>query len=335
MIAVPPCPKPEPGRLNHLGRLGRVSRIWSKRPPDSVGGRYGVRIGSPTWFVHSISIPVVLAAVLLADPTVIHIHRGDTLWGLSRQYHTTVAELKRLNHLPSDTIYAGSTLLVPAPGNTSGHTSGPATYRVRSGDTAGQIALDHHVSLRRLAELNGLHGRMVIHPGQVLRLPEAGQTGYTPPHRHYPRAVTASAARHRAELARRPHPSVEQIRQLVVRTARDLGLDPALALAVARQESGLHMNVVSEADAIGVMQVLPSTGRWLSRDVVHQDLDLLEPRDNVLAGVALLRLLTRSAPLRHAIAGYYQGLASVRAHGMYPDTVRYVANVLALRDRSR
>jgi hypothetical protein len=32
-----------------------------------------------------------------------------------------------------------------------------------------------------------------------------------------------------------------------------------------------------------------------------------------------------------AVAGYYQGLAGVRRHGMYDDTRRYVANVLALR----
>ena len=331
MIAVPPCPKPEPDRVG--AQVPPASTESSNG--DSTRGRYGIRIGSPRWFVHSISIPVILAAVLLADPSVIHIHRGDTLWGLSRQYHTTVAELKRLNHLPSDTIYAGNTLLVPAPGPTSGQNSGPATYRVRAGDTAGEIAFAHHMPLRRLAELNGLHGRMVIYPGQVLRLSGAGHTGYTPPDRHYPAAVVASARRHRAELAQRPHPPVEQMRQLVIRTARDLGLEPALALAIARQESGLHMNVVSDADAIGVMQVLPSTGRWLAEDVVHRRLDLLDPHDNVLAGVALLRLLTRTAPLRQAIAGYYQGLASVRANGMYPDTVRYVANVLALRDRAR
>jgi hypothetical protein len=53
----------------------------------------------------------------------------------------------------------------------------------------------------------------------------------------------------------------------------------------------------------------------------------------VTAGVYLLRLLTSVAPTRVAVAGYYQGLASVRAHGMLPETKNYVANVLALRHR--
>lgn len=54
-------------------------------------------------------------------------------------------------------------------------------------------------------------------------------------------------------------------------------------------------------------------------------------RDNVTAGGVLLRELTRSAPPRIAIAGYYQGLAGVREHGMYADTKCYVANVIALK----
>ena len=35
----------------------------------------------------------------------------------------------------------------------------------------------------------------------------------------------------------------------------------------------------------------------------------------------------------HAIAGYYQGLGSVRSRGLYDDTQQYVANVQALRSR--
>jgi hypothetical protein len=34
-----------------------------------------------------------------------------------------------------------------------------------------------------------------------------------------------------------------------------------------------------------------------------------------------------------AIAGYYQGLQSVRDRGLYDDTQHYVANVQALRGR--
>ena len=120
------------------------------------------------------------------------------------------------------------------------------------------------------------------------------------------------------------------MRALIVRTAKQHGVDPALALAISWQESGFNMRAVSVANAIGAMQVIPSTGEWIS-SVVGRRLDLLKPRDNVTAGVVLLRILTRSASQRAAVAGYYQGLTSVRERGMFPDTKRYVANILALR----
>jgi hypothetical protein len=50
----------------------------------------------------------------------------------------------------------------------------------------------------------------------------------------------------------------------------------------------------------------------------------------------ILRALVRSAPdLRSAIAGYYQGLASVTRNGMFADTRRYVASVQTLMTQFR
>ena len=54
-------------------------------------------------------------------------------------------------------------------------------------------------------------------------------------------------------------------------------------------------------------------------------------------GVLLLRSLldqTGGDP-GLAAAGYYQGLASVREHGLFPSTQQYVANVLALQQPLR
>jgi hypothetical protein len=52
--------------------------------------------------------------------------------------------------------------------------------------------------------------------------------------------------------------------------------------------------------------------------------------------VALLKILGQTAGSdRQAVAGYYQGLRSVRERGMFADTRRYVDNVMALRARFR
>jgi soluble lytic murein transglycosylase-like protein len=104
---------------------------------------------------------------------------------------------------------------------------------------------------------------------------------------------------------------------------------------VAYHESGFQQRVVSPVDAIGVMQVLPSTGRALSAGY-HRKLDLLKAEDNVLAGVLLLKQLVRATGRADlALAGYYQGLGSVRAHGMLPQTHAYIRNVTVLRARFR
>ena len=109
---------------------------------------------------------------------------------------------------------------------------------------------------------------------------------------------------------------------------------PSLALAIAWQESGWQQNRLSSAGAVGVMQVLPATGRWMSLYAGHR-LNLYALGDNIAAGVVLVRLLRAETTLRRAVAAYYQGLGSVRRHGLYPSTRHYVRNVLALHRRLR
>jgi soluble lytic murein transglycosylase-like protein len=120
---------------------------------------------------------------------------------------------------------------------------------------------------------------------------------------------------------------------MIINTARRHGVDPRLALAVSWQESGWNQRQVSVANAIGAMQVIPSSGEWASQ-MVGRRLNLLRTQDNITAGVVILRSLTRSAKnLDQAIAGYYQGLYSVQHNGMYADTKRYVAAIKAHRAR--
>ncbi len=123
-----------------------------------------------------------------------------------------------------------------------------------------------------------------------------------------------------------------KVRRTIARKARRHGVNPDLALAIAWQESGWQQRRISSAGALGAMQIMPGTGRWISQIVGHR----LNPRDlyhNATTGVRLIRILRKEARPRIAIAGYYQGLAGVRKYGMYPSTKLYVANVLALKKR--
>jgi soluble lytic murein transglycosylase-like protein len=118
---------------------------------------------------------------------------------------------------------------------------------------------------------------------------------------------------------------------MIVRIARQQGVDTRLALAIAYQESGWNQRAVSPANAVGVMQVIPQGGQWAS-DLVGRRLNLLDTKDNITAGVVMLRALGRStSSMEKAVAAYYQGLGALQQHGMYSDTKQYVRTVMTLR----
>jgi N-acetylmuramoyl-L-alanine amidase len=114
------------------------------------------------------------------------------------------------------------------------------------------------------------------------------------------------------------------------------GVSPSLAAAIAWQESGFNNGMVSGANARGVMQVMPGTWDYVQQNLAGgQRLDPNSATDNVHAGVTYLKHLIDEAggDENAAIAGYYQGLSSVRDRGMFDDTKQYVDNVQALRSR--
>jgi LysM repeat protein len=290
---------------------------------------------------HTLLVPLALAATLTASASgysLVHVHRGDTVSALALRYHTTVSQLIALNHLPGsgDLIFAGQTLKVPGVGGSGASDGGRATtYTVRAGDTVSGLAARFHVSAAGIARRNHLPSSLLIRIGQRLVIGRVSST-----HQRHTAApptggVGNAAARHdRAVLADHSEPSQSEVAATIRSTAGHWGLDPRLALAISYQESGFNMRVVSGVDAIGAMQIMPYTATYLSDDVLHRHLDLFDAQDNVTAGVALLSLLQNETHNeRRTAAGYYQGLQSVRDHGMLPDTKQYVRDVLALRQR--
>jgi N-acetylmuramoyl-L-alanine amidase len=278
----------------------------------------------------ALAVPVVLAALLTGSASgvsLIRVHPGDTLSAIALRYHTTVARLVALNHLPGDgdLIYAGQSLAISGSGGGSGRT---VYHTVVPGDTLYGIAQHYHVKAATIARRNHLPRSLVVVLGARLAIPQHGRTASA----SEPAGSSSVVERDRSILAHRDEPSQDQIDAIIRSTSARWGVDPRLALAISWQESGWNMREVSGVDAIGAMQVLPTTGSFISADVVRRNLDLYDAQDNITAGVALLSLLTHDArSTRQAVAGYYQGLSSVRAHGMFGSTKQYVADVLALR----
>ena len=255
------------------------------------------------------------------------------------RYHTTVARLVALNHLPGDgdLIYAGQTLKVPGghshSGGTTPHGHDLPHRRARATrSTASPRATTSSPLV--IARRNHLPKSLVVMLGQRLAIPHR----VTHPLHSAPSGGTRRRPRRRSHdrsyLAHRAEPSQTQVGvdDPVHRGA--LGPRPASrARRSSWQESGWNMRAVSAG----------RRDRGDAGDALHRqlpgrptsctgNLNLFDAQDNVTAGVALLSVLTHEArSTRQAVAGYYQGLQSVRDHGMYASTKQYVANVMALR----
>ena len=111
------------------------------------------------------------------------IKSGDTLSKIAGQFSTTVSQLKALNNLTSDRIYAGKTLKVSgqpvsesvkqseqtqanAPTTAS---AGTTDYVIKSGDTLGAIAAKFSTSVQNLKSINGLKSDLIF-AGQRLKV---------------------------------------------------------------------------------------------------------------------------------------------------------------------
>jgi hypothetical protein len=120
------------------------------------------------------------------------------------------------------------------------------------------------------------------------------------------------------------------VRGLIDHWAGNYGMNPALVRALAWIESGFQPDVVSPAGAFGVMQVTPATWKFVEDVLVGREIDRTVS-GNVHVGVAYLHWLLHEfdGNARRALAAYNQGPASVRRNGVFRQTRRFVADVLA------
>src|SRR5690606_29560130 len=292
--------------------------------PSSAGGSVTVRAGDTLSHLalrHGVSVNALVATNTISDSRLIYPGQVLRLPGSG-------AASSAPSSAPSKATSSSS--------SGSGSTSG-GTYTVRAGDTLSGIAARHGVSLSALAKASGVSAQSFIHPGQKLRLPGAASSTRsssapsrsTAPlsrpydestigdlhegedvddtflHYRYGSGTARSAKANREYLASVDVPSRDRMREMIGETATRHGVDPKLMVALSYQESGWNHRAVSPANAIGAMQVIPSSGEWAS-SLIGRELNLLDPQDNVTAGVVIMRALQRSAASGDdAIGGYY------------------------------
>ncbi len=280
---------------------------------------------------------------------------GDTLSAIAARSGVSVDALAAANGLNPNSFLLTGTVLHLAGSGSSGtavpvsdaptSSGSGGSYVVQAGDTLSAIAARAGESVNALAAANGLDPNKFLITGTVLRVPGGSASGSAV-------NVSMSSASSDSSAATSqpvggpaqgvptdpPYPTPERVTASEVGSvAAANGVPSSLADAIAWQESGFNNDLVSSADARGVMQILPGTWEWIqhSLDTGGPPLAPASAADNVRGGVLLLHSLLGSTGGDEAMAaaGYYQGLPSVMQNGVYPSTQNYVKSVLALESQ--
>jgi N-acetylmuramoyl-L-alanine amidase len=294
-----------------------------------------------------------IAACAPANAAVLHtVQPGETLWSIAAANGFSTHALAAANGLSDNSnVILGTEIKIPslseaaqaltgggavsgpdsdtddsATGSTSSSGAPPlGAYTVRPGDTLSSIASRSGVPMIAVANMNGVDPSRPLLIGTVLKLPTGASISASTP---APSSTVVPNAP--------PYPTPERVSSTTIsEIAAAHGVPASLAEAIGWQESGFNNDLVSPANARGVMQILPGTWSWINSNLTPTPLNASSASDNVHAGVLYLGQLLRDTGynIPETIAAYYQGLESVRQRGMLPDTQQYVNSVLALKSR--
>lgn len=146
-------------------------RVHVVRPGETltrIAGIHGVTVDElREW--NRLSGTRILVGQELQIPADLEYYRvkvGDTLGRISREQGVPLDLIRQVNHLTDDRIYPGQRLkLQPSHVDEVSHV-------VVAGETLGEIAQRHSVTVKQLRDLNGISGSRIL-VGQTLRLREA------------------------------------------------------------------------------------------------------------------------------------------------------------------
>jgi len=119
------------------------------------------------------------------------------------------------------------------------------------------------------------------------------------------------------------------------RYSEENGLDPYLVASLIRQESEFNPGVVSHANAYGLMQLLPKTGKGTAKQVGlpnYKTESLLDPTINIELGTKYFREMVDhfGGQVEYALAAYNAGSSRVedwRSSGNYRDIEEFVESI--------
>ena len=120
--------------------------------------------------------------------------------------------------------------------------------------------------------------------------------------------------------------TVSTVKAAIVKHSIEMGVDPAIALSIAKTESGFRHEAKSSHGAVGVFQLMPSTARRMGLNPYSMD-------DNIKGGIMYYKSMYKMfGSMELALAAYNAGPGNVKKYRAVPpfgETKRFVAKIMA------
>lgn len=170
------------------------------------------------------------------------VKKGDSLWTISKDFNTTVNELKQLNNLTSNTLSIGQQLKIPTEEIIEPNIPTDSnTYIVKSGDNLYSIAKKYDITVDNLKTTNNLTSN-TLSIGQVLKIPG---TSIEEPNTH-----TVSKGESLYSIANKYGTTVNELKQLNNLTSNTLSIGQILKLPGTTEESTINTYTVKSGDTL-------------------------------------------------------------------------------------
>lgn len=122
--------------------------------------------------------------------------------------------------------------------------------------------------------------------------------------------------------------TVDETKAMIVAQAMEMGIDPALALSLAKVESNFRQEARSAAGAVGIYQLMPSTAKKLGVNPYTLE-------GNIKGGLKYYLMMYKMFGSKElALAAYNAGPGNVKKFNAVPpysETKRFVDKIIALQ----
>lgn len=167
--------------------LNGANEVTPTKSPDAI--RYTVKRGDTLWGIakkFGVTVSAVVNANNIRNPNLIYVgevfiiphmtsaenfgytlytvRRGDTLWGISMKFGTSINSIVALNGIKNlNLIYAGEVFKIP-----SARSEQTVIYTVKRGDTLWGISMKFGTTVENLVKLNSVKNPNLIYVGEKL-----------------------------------------------------------------------------------------------------------------------------------------------------------------------